>query len=192
MSTITHFLWLDLETTGLDQDHDLIIEVGVILTSVDLATEHFAFSQVCSEYALAKFLLESYEDGVVLAMHTENGLLAQMKANRDHLQPAHEVGKFICGLMGDCGVEPHAVMLAGSGVSHFDRRFIAAQMPKLDKFLAYPSLDIGVIRRAASFWAPGWMADDQNHTKPHRALDDARLHLEDARTYRDLMIGAAR
>lgn len=192
MSTITHFLWLDLETTGVDQDHDLILEVGVILTPIDLSTEHFAFSSLCSDYALAKFILEGYEDRVVLEMHTENGLLAQMESVRDHLQPPHEIGKTICAFMEDCGAKSHAVMLAGSGVSHFDRRFIAAQMPSLDKYLAYPSLDIGVIRRAASFWAPGWMADDQNHTKPHRALDDARLHLEDARMYRDLMIGAAR
>lgn len=40
-----HLLWLDLETTGSDEAHDSIIEVGCALTTTDLV-EIAAFSEI--------------------------------------------------------------------------------------------------------------------------------------------------
>lgn len=180
--TDTHMLWLDLETTGTDENEDLILEVGVVLTDMDL--------NVLGEYGtpispdgtadLALFVLTHKDDDYVLNMHTENGLIdAIAEASVERRKAEAD----ILDLLGVHGVKKKRCVLAGSGVAHFDRRFLAVGMPELNAHLAYPTFDIGVIRRAESYWAPGWLAT-VNGEKPHRALDDAKLHLADARTYR--------
>ncbi len=180
--TDTHMLWLDLETTGTDETTDLILEIGAILTDMDL--------NVLGEYGtpisddgtadLAMFVLTHKDDDYVLNMHTDNGLLDAIAEGSVERRKAEQD---ILDLLGVHGVKKKRCILAGSGVGHFDRRFLAVGMPELNAHLAYPTFDIGVIRRAESYWAPGWLRT-ANDDKPHRALADAHIHLSDARTYR--------
>lgn len=186
MTTLTHMLWLDLETTGTNEHEDLILEIGVVLTDMDLNTIH-SYGTPIGEHGLAEFVLTNKEDPFVLDMHTENGLLSDLAEGYgvERAQAERE----ILDMLGHVGVKKKACILAGSGVAHFDRRFLAVGFPELDRHLAYPTFDIGVIRRAEMFWAPGWLPT-RNDEKPHRAVQDAELHLADARTYRDAFVAA--
>jgi oligoribonuclease (3'-5' exoribonuclease) len=83
-------------------------------------------------------------------------------------------------------VEKFKFMLAGSGVEHFDRRFLKAHMPKLAAMLTWTPLDVGDVRRLASMagYKPSGAAPQAD--KNHRAEDDIRMHLEEARAYYDV------
>lgn len=181
MAQAKFFFWCDLETTGLDQNHDPIIEIGVVVTEV---------APPCVELAsyTANILPEddSWRDRMntyVTEMHTTNGLLADIESTG---KPIREVEIEIIDLLSTIG-RPHNFMLAGSGVSHFDRRFIGAQMPGLDKWLQYPSMDVGTVRRGFTFCGRQELTcfgeTFAGGDKPHRGLADVRDHLNEWRKY---------
>jgi oligoribonuclease len=173
-------LWLDLETTGTDEAKDSIIEIAVIPTTPDL-------DQVGEWTATDEGLGRLLRTPVVRAMHEANGLLAELleEGDRHHTIGAvdHQLDTWLVDQGDYLGV--NSWILAGSGVGHFDRRFIKAQMPKLDRRLRHWCIDVGVVRRAYSMWTdtaevhPGHVPG-----KTHRALDDVRFHLEEARMWR--------
>lgn len=185
MSLPTHLLWCDLETTGTDEQRDCIIEIGCVLTTPDL-TEIAEFHTLVAP--TAEGLGRLYLNPVVRKMHMNNGLLAELD-DGEHSQ-AHVVDVTITSWLVRSGVGKVRPMLAGSGVSHFDRRFIRRWLPMLDARLAYPMLDIGVIRRAHAMWV-GTEVSTAYESKTHRAMDDIRCHLAEAAAYRDLWRGMA-
>jgi oligoribonuclease len=181
MAPATHLLWLDLETTGVDESADPILEIGAILTSIEPPFAELAEAQVVTGAGLDPDWRDRM-NATVLEMHTGNGLLAAVAESRSTVADAAQ--RIIAQLL-EPHTRPHRVLLAGSGVGHFDRRFVAAQMPALDAWLQYPCLDVGVIRRGFGIVGrPDLVpASGQGAAKPHRALEDARLHLTEWRHY---------
>ena len=159
------YLWIDLETTGLDPDNDRIIEVGWFLS------EHH--EQVTEEQSVLitpdKIAWElMQQDLFVQTMHTENDLLKDMESFGTilvedaedqilELLDKHELGKPI---------------LAGSSV-HFDRSFIRNWMPRLDRRLSHRHMDVSAIRMF--FDSVGYHSVGEK-TRPtmHRALEDTQ------------------
>jgi oligoribonuclease len=173
-----HYLWLDLETTGLDPEQDAILEIGAIVTDDNL-----------SELATRRYLLDPGYDWIneidehVLAMHCKSGLVHELEDPFNHFA-YHEllhVEKLIVAL-----VEPYLtdgkITLAGSGVGCFDMQVIRAQMPELAQRLNYYVIDVGCVRR--------FLRDICGVKLPelgavnHRALDDVQHHLTEARQFR--------
>lgn len=182
MAQAKFYFWCDLETTGLDQVHDPIIEIGVVITEiappcVELAS--YTVNVLPSPNDEWKDRMDSY----VLEMHTINGLLSDIESDS---KPLREAEIEIINLLSTFG-RPHNFMLAGSGVSHFDRRFIASQMPGLDRWIQYPCLDVGTVRRGLSFCGrkdlTSFGETFEGGDKPHRALADVRDHLNEWRNY---------
>lgn len=191
MPKIEHLLWLDLETTGTDERLDAIIEVGCILTTPDLQDLD---DWRCAARPPAAALQRLMEVDVVREMHQANGLL-DLITGRNHVVPElSQLERALMGWLEEWNVEPHRVALAGSGVAHFDRRFIDAQMPSLSKHLVYWSIDVGVIRRAHQLWLPDVVLPSANinEGKTHRAADDIRCHLEEARAFARAWVDADR
>jgi oligoribonuclease len=187
LNGIDHLVWLDLETTGSSEDKgDEIIEIGCILTNTHL-DEISRFTSVVQPTALG--LGRLMENKVVWDMHEQNGLLNDVlyavQTNRPDTSLNHVTNRILGWLAGAGAQRGHTVM-AGSGVGHFDSRFVRKYMPQLQPgFLKYWVIDIGVIRRAHEMWV-GTAVSNENDNKTHRALDDARCHLNEARAYRDL------
>lgn len=180
MST-DHLLWLDLETTGTDEAKDSIIEIGCILTTPDLtAIDEFATPVLPTDEALGRMM----RTPVVREMHEANGLLELVLDGIGELP--HDAAGMVLNWLADNGAQRGATVLAGSGVAHFDRRFLGRWMPQVDRFLRHWCIDVGVIRRAVGMWAPSVPQSDANDGKTHRALDDARCHLGEARHWADL------
>lgn len=164
-----NYLWLDLETTGSDETMHHIIEVGVAVTDPGL--------NIMDEgsWPVQPPTYDHMED-VVVRMHLDNGLLV------------HSMGGYPLGAVEDevlGTIQPHLrggrIILAGSGVGHFDRRFIRAQMPKLDKRLSFAPLDVGQVRRFLTL--AGVVERPAVDPKKHRSLDDVHAHLAEARKY---------
>jgi oligoribonuclease (3'-5' exoribonuclease) len=135
----TWLVWLDLETTGSDENADPILEIGVVLTDERLNEIDDASWVVKGD---AEGLKERAAD-VVKAMHEANGLWNEL-ANGCPLASAED---HAISFLKDYG-NRHDFILCGSGVSHFDRRFLASQMPTFTKWFRYYSIDVGVLRRS--------------------------------------------
>lgn len=192
---IKALLWMDLETTGSDEGKDCIIEVGAVVTSTDLTqlSPDLSWAVEPTDRGLGRLL----RNPVVRKMHQENGLLDDIYRgfeDTEHRLPRiHVVEDY---LLKELSIyQPKTVMLAGSGVGHFDRRFIKAEMPQLNNFLHYACLDVGVVRRMFEMWQPNGgllaLAESCQRRKTHRALDDIQAHVSEARIYGHYLFGMA-
>lgn len=185
------WLWLDLETTGLDPAKDAIIEIGCLLTDPHLNAVTSHDGQPLAPFEAVVWPgVPAYEkllaDPVVEAMHRSNGLiddLTELAANPSPENIASVEARILTWLGQAPGPRSDAkFVLAGSGVGRFDRRFIDRDMPNLASWLRYWSIDVDVLRRTRQTWG---IAEPDREERPHRALADARLHLEEARMIRD-------
>jgi oligoribonuclease len=177
-----YILWVDLETTGTEPE-DQIIEIGAILTD-----EHFVEQSRYHAIYKSDVPLSSI-DPFVLKMHADNGLLFGTHAQQKF---AGEDESEILAWLGKAGaLKMGRLTLAGSGVSHFDRRFINRAWPKLSNRLQYWAYDIGNVRRFFRL-ATGTTLDPVDTRKTHRAMDDIEYHLDEARLYVEWMQSLAK
>jgi len=177
--------WIDLETLGTDEHTDPIVEVACIVTDLGLNEPSAAswtngeatwvFDDVVKPDGWPRCALSAE----VAKMHAATGLLNEIDDGR----PIRHVDGELAGML-DHWTDGGRIALAGSGVAHFDGRFIRAQMPQTAKRLTYWAMDIGAVRRFATQVCG---LDDRrlpDTTKTHRALDDIRHHLAEARAWR--------
>lgn len=166
--------WIDLETLGTDERTDPIVEVACIVTDMDL-NELDLYDVTIRPNGWPRRATMSAE---VAKMHAASGLL-------DAIDSGQRIATVDAALatMLDRWTEGGSLPLAGSGVGHFDGRFIRAQMPETAKRLTYWAMDIGAVRRFATQVCG---LDDRvlDTVKTHRALDDVRHHLAEARAWR--------
>lgn len=172
--------WIDLETTGTDEFDDPIIEAAVIITSDKALTEVARRNWVVVPKRPAEAIARIEAKPPVLEMHTKNGLYQEVLdgLGTPHVQAGEEIATFINSFRSGGGRIP----LGGSGVSHFDHRFIAAQWPEVSKLLTYWAYDIGSARRfglLCGVKAPDAASDSS--AKTHRAMDDIEMHVNEAR-----------
>jgi oligoribonuclease len=177
--------WIDLESTGLDPELDPVLELGLILTDWDL-NPIVGYSEVVEMTTHGAERIRGNE--VVREMHRKNGLLADSIKNGAPLAQVEE--EVIQLIREKTTAEPGEVLLAGSGVSHYDQRVIEKQMPKLFRWLAYYTADVGSFRRQAQIYAGKYITpynpSSYGDEKLHRAYADVEAHLEEAQQYRDL------
>lgn len=181
MSEPRNFAFVDLETTGTDEDRDFILEVGVVITDLDL-NELDRDSWTVSHPRESGWAQRLDANPHVHRMHTDNGLLEDVKKDG---RPVDQVEGGLAGLLGYYA-DGGRVALAGSGVGHFDSRFIRRHLPNVARLLTYWTIDVGVIRRTLHYCNAGHLVPDAPE-KSHRALDDALHHLREARHYFDVL-----
>ena len=189
----TYILWVDLETTGLDTSKDEIIEVAAILTDENLIEiDRYRNTITPSSHGWGRIWGSEF----LVKMHTENGLLDELKAQGGH-HLAHQwtqtaVEHALVDLLGECGTaEGDVVHLGGSGVAAFDYPLIKRLMPALAKRLHYASIDVGPMRRLYKL-ATGTDLVDANSRKNHRAMVDVECHIKEASAFRQLFQDHAR
>ena len=192
MTDLKNIAWIDLETTSADEHDGSILEVGIIITDPHLR-----------ELDRAEWLVEPLDiahiadmPDVVRRMHTESGLLDRLdEARADEasgrrrfaIYIVDEVDALLRELL-DTHTVRGQIILAGSGVGHFDSRWIRRHLPRSAQRLTYWALDVGVVRRFLATIDPDLVLEQYpDGGKPHRALADAELHLAEWRAYRDAM-----
>ena len=168
--------WMDLEMTGLDPGRHVIIEVATLLTDDELAV--VAEGPDIVVHATSEQLEQM--DDVVRGMHTRSGLLAASQASTVSLADA---GRQTLDFLRAHGIEPHTVPLCGNSIGT-DRRFLAAQLPEVDDFLHYRSIDVSSIKELCRRWYPAVYAAAPPKAKAHRALDDIRESIAELAYYR--------
>lgn len=169
--------FLDLETTGNNIDLDEIIEVGCVLISLPDCREVDARSVIVkpSDAAYERMVSNS----IVRKMHSSNGLLTDVGSGTAiTVQSAdYDISTWLLAINGG---DPMHTPLGGSGVLHFDRKFVMKYMPRLNALLSFWAYDVGVLRRTSEIAKAGTYPISG---KTHRALDDARVHVEEFKYY---------
>ncbi len=175
--------WIDLEMTGLDPDSDVIVEIAVILTDGQLATmvEGPELVIAASPEALAQMA------PVVLAMHTDSGLLNRIAASTVTIADAEAS---VLDFLGQHVEKRQDLLLAGNSI-HTDRSFIRAHMPALDAELHYRHIDVSTLKELARRWQPDALETAPPKVGGHRALADVRESIEELRHYRRTLFGEA-
>jgi oligoribonuclease len=160
---MTMYLWIDLETTGLDPDNDRIIEVGWFLSE---RTRQITDEQsvLITPDKIAWELMQ--QDLFVQTMHTQNELLSDME-RFGSIMPEDAEDQILEDL---AKYEDELFILAGSSV-HFDRGFIRNWMPRLDRKLMHRHMDVSTIKLFLQDLDYGFYVERQHETK-HRAMSD--------------------
>ena len=158
--------WMDLEMTGLDPARHVIVEIATLLTDDDLRP--IAEGPDLVVHATSGQL--EHMDDVVRAMHTRSGLLAEIETSGIGLAGA---GSRTLAFLRSHVAEPRTVPLCGNSIGT-DRRFLAAQLPEVENFLHYRSIDVSSIKELCRRWYPDVLAAAPEKRETHRALDDIR------------------
>jgi oligoribonuclease len=167
---------MDLEMTGLDPGRHRIVEIASLITDDDL--EVVAEGPDIVVAADADTL--SAMDDFVRQMHTKSGLLAAIEASTVSLE---EAGRQTLAFLKEHIPEARSVPLGGNSIGT-DRRFLATQLPEVDEFLHYRSIDVSTVKELARRWYPDAYAAAPKKAGGHRALDDIRESLAELQHYR--------
>jgi oligoribonuclease len=171
--------WMDLEMTGLDQSRHVIVEIATVITDDLLQT--IAEGPDIVVHATAEEL-ERMEP-VVRSMHTRSGLLDAIQSSPVSLAEAGaETLAFLRAHIG----EPRSVPLCGNSIGT-DRRFLAAQLPEIETFLHYRSIDVSSVKELCRRWYPHVLAGAPPKKEAHRALEDIRESIAELAYYRSMI-----
>jgi len=173
-------VWLDLEMTGLDVTRHVIVEVAVLVTDQDLEGLDEGLDVVVHQppAALAEM------DDFVRAMHTKSGLLPEIEASTVSLADA---GEQALAYVRRHIPKPGTAPLCGNSIG-VDRRFLDRQLPELDAYLHYRSIDVSSLKELCRRWYPAVYKQRPAKRETHRALDDVRESIGELRYYRDTML----
>jgi oligoribonuclease len=168
--------WMDLEMTGLDPDRHVIVEIATLVTDDDLrvVAEGPDIVTFCDEADLASM------DGTVRAMHARSGLLTAVRASTVSLEDAgRQTLAFLRSHIPAAGVVP----LCGNSIGT-DRAFLAKQLPDIQAFLHYRSIDVSSVKELCRRWYPEVLAQAPAKAETHRALEDVRESVAELAYYR--------
>lgn len=171
------YLWADLETTGLDEHNDCILEFAVALVN-DGRNGDMSIVETFDSVVLPSSV-EAFEsmDQYVVQMHTKSGLLAALDS--DQAITLEEAEAFLCTLI----PEGHKAVLAGNSV-HFDLAFYRAHMPAFAKRLSHRVLDVSTLKQIEKEWGDSASTMTPPGVAAHRALDDVKESIASAKAYR--------
>ena len=174
MEKADNLVWIDLEMTGLDPLRDHVIEIATIVT--DSALKVLAVGPVIpihrSESELARM------DEWNRTTHGASGLLDRVRASTIRAADAEAQTLAFLEMHAQSGASP----MCGNSICQ-DRRFLAREMPALEKFFHYRNLDVSTVKELARRWAPEVLAGVQK-SSTHSALDDVRESIEELAHYR--------
>lgn len=168
--------WIDLEMTGLDATRHVIVEIATLITDdeLNIIAEGPNIVVSASDAALSEM------DDFVRNMHTRSGLLEQIKKSTVTLE---EAGAQTLEFLKSHIPEARTVPLCGNSIGT-DRRFLVSQLPEIEEFLHYRSIDVSTIKELTRRWYPKAFEAVPRKENDHRALDDIRESIEELRYYR--------
>jgi oligoribonuclease len=173
-------VWLDLEMTGLDVRRHVIVEIAALVTDGGLEPLDEGIDLVVHQppEALAEM------DDFVRAMHTRSALLPEIEASTLSLDAAGaQVLEYVRTHVPSAGKAP----MCGNSIG-VDRRFLDHQLPELDAYLHYRSIDVSSLKELCRRWYPAVYKQRPGKAEAHRALADVRESIAELRFYREHLL----
>ena len=173
-----NLIWIDLEMTGLDTANDTIIEIATIVT--DGRLNELAEGPVIA-IGQPRATLEAMDEWNT-RQHGETGLTERVLASKTTAVQAEAATIEFLSQWVEAGSSP----MCGNSICQ-DRRFLAREMPELERYFHYRNLDVSTLKILAERWAPD-VAAGFNKESTHRALADIRDSIAELAWYRDQLL----
>lgn len=175
MSNAEHLIWVDLEMTGLEPDHDTIIEIATIVTDSELNViaegPVFAIHQSATTMAGMDEWNTKQHGGSGL---TQRVLDSEVTMEQAEAETIAWLEQYVAA-----GVSP----MCGNSIGQ-DRRFMVKYMPQLEAFFHYRNLDVSSVKELAKRWRPDVLAGVKK-SGSHLAMDDIRDSIAELQHYRE-------
>ncbi len=166
--------------TGLEPDHDVIVEIACLVTDNDLTILDDGLDIVVHQPAEALSVMDEF----VVNMHTKSGLILEIEASTTDLATAGAATlEYIKQYIPATGTTP----LCGNSIGT-DRRFLAAYLREIDDYLHYRSIDVSSFKELCRRWYPTEYKARPAKQENHRALDDIRESVAEMKYYREAML----
>jgi len=169
-------VWMDCEMTGLDLEHDELVEVAALVTDGKLNVLGDGVDLIIKPSSAA---IEQMGD-FVRTMHQSSGLLDEL----DHGLAIDEAEQRVLDYVKEFVPEARKAPLAGNTIGT-DRAFLARQMPTLESHVHYRNVDVSSIKELVRRWYPRVYYQSPAKNGNHRALADIQESIEEMRYYRD-------
>jgi oligoribonuclease len=173
-----NLVWIDMEMTGLDPDHDRVIEIAAIVTDAELniLAEGPVFIIHQADEVLDK--MDAWNKGT----HGRSGLIDKVRASTvTEDEASAQMISFLRQYV-PAGKSP----MCGNSICQ-DRRFMARHMSQLEQFFHYRNVDVSTIKELCRRWKPELINGFKKH-QMHTALADIRESVEELRYYREHFI----
>jgi len=164
--------------TGLNTESDTIIEIATIVTD-----RHLNELAEGPDLAIGqpKAVMDAMDDWNT-RQHGESGLTNRVLGSDVTLRQAELATLEFLSSWVDAGVSP----MAGNSICQ-DRRFLAREMPELERYFHYRNLDVSTLKILAQQWAPTIAAGFKKESG-HRALSDIRDSIAELQWYRSRLL----
>ena len=171
-----HLVWIDCEMTGLDLEHDELIEVAALVTDGDLNVLGEGIDLVIKPSAAALAQMGDFVEN----MHSSSGLLDELEHGLTTAEAEEQVLDYLRQQVPAGKRAP----LAGNTIGT-DRAFLAKEMPTLESFVHYRNVDVSSVKELARRWFPRSYYQSPAKQGNHRALADIQESIEELRFYRE-------
>ena len=172
---LPHLIWIDCEMTGLSLENDVLVEIAVLVTDSELNVIGEGIDLVIQATPEQVAGMDEF----VTQMHTTSGLITQIPDGISVVAAEDAILAYLEASATIAGKSP----LAGNSVS-VDRNFIARDMPRLNEYLHYRTIDVSSIKELARRWYPKIYFAAPAKTGNHRALGDIQDSIEELKYYR--------
>lgn len=161
--------------TGLDTQNDEIIEIATIVTddNLNILAEGPVMAIKVPDIVLT--MMDDWNK----KQHGQSGLIDRVRRSTTTLADAENATIEFLSKWCDEGISP----MCGNSICQ-DRRFLARQMPRLERYFHYRNLDVSSIKELCHRWRPDVMTGYQKGGA-HLALDDIRDSIRELRHYRE-------
>lgn len=182
-------VWVDIETTGLDAEKDVPLELGIKVTDTNLKVLHEK-AWLVFEPGWRERLLGA--DSFVQEMHTKSNLKSELfdySLNAEETPAQFISSRAVYWLVEVLELPTGEYPLCGSSV-HFDRKFLQKYFPALHSFFSYRNIDVSTVKELCKRLRPKIYEKnilnnprfDKANAK-HRVLDDIDNSIEELKIY---------
>jgi oligoribonuclease len=182
-------LWIDLETTGLEANLDVPLEVGMAITdrwgNVKSSAKRLVWE---TGVDFQRGVVRGHDNEIVNAMHKQSGLWDDL--NAFDTMDRQNAEDFFCGWLDSQEIPAGKLPMCGNSIGSLDRPFVQQHFPKLNNHFHYRNIDISSFKEVCKMVNP----DLYKNLEPiigtkadatHRVLGDVAASIREYRAYLD-------